>query len=95
MRDTLTQQSEPAQEQNDALSAVRVRVRYVFGLRDRDGERERMLSLPPRTTVFDVLQALGLSALELLPAVNGFTVQDSTVLSDGDELLLIPAIQGG
>ena len=95
MRDTLTPQSESAQAQNDALPDVRVRVRYVFGLRDRDGERERTLSLPPRTTVFDVLQALGLSALELLPAVNGETVQDSTILGDGDELLLIPAIQGG
>jgi sulfur carrier protein ThiS len=95
MADMLARPMAPAETPLTGGTDVRVRVRYIFGLRDRDGERERTLVLPARTTVFEVLQMLGLSALELLPAVNGETVPDGSVLADGDELLLIPAIQGG
>jgi molybdopterin converting factor small subunit len=45
--------------------------------------------------VFEALQRLGLSALELHAAVNGESAADGTVLRDGDEMILIPSIQGG
>jgi len=45
--------------------------------------------------VFEALQHLGVSCLELHAAVNGESAADGTVLHDGDEMTLIPAIQGG
>jgi sulfur carrier protein ThiS len=73
-----------------------VRVTYVFGLSRAAGERDTMtLDLPPGATVFEALQRLGVSCLEIHATVNGQTVPDGTVLRDGDEMLLIPAIQGG
>lgn len=74
---------------------MKVRVRYLFGLRARAGENERTLEVPSGTTVFEVMREVGLSDLELHPAVNGRSVSDTTTLQDGDELILIPGIQGG
>jgi len=73
-----------------------VRVRYVFGLTSgSDGRGETRLELPGGATVFEALQHLGVSCLELHAAVNGESAADGTVLHDGDEMTLIPAIQGG
>ena len=73
-----------------------VTVRYVFGLaRDAAGPDEMRLELPGGATVFEVMRRLGVSSLELHAAVNGESAPDGTVLRDGDELTLIPAIQGG
>ena len=74
---------------------ISVRVRYVFGLLDRDDEKDRIVQAPAGVTVFELLQHLGTSGLELLVAVNGVSVQDGATLKDGDELTLIPAISGG
>ncbi|MCA9824089.1 MAG: MoaD/ThiS family protein [Dehalococcoidia bacterium] len=74
---------------------MQVRVRYMFALRDRDSEDQQVVEVPAATTVFEVLRTLGLADLELLTALNGASVSDSTALKDGDELVLIPAIQGG
>ncbi len=77
-------------------SPIELRVRYVFGLLRHDGERdERTLSIEPGQTVLDVLRQLDLSGIELLTVVNNEMVGDHTILCDGDELTLIPAIQGG
>lgn len=70
-----------------------VRLRYLFGLSARDGVQA--LEVPAGTTVFEVMQQLGLSTLELHPAINGRSVPDTATLQDGDELVLIPGIQGG
>lgn len=73
-----------------------VRVRYVFGLAcGAEGRDERALELPGGATVFQAMQRLGVSALEVHAAVNGESAADATVLRDGDEVTLIPAIQGG
>ena len=73
-----------------------VTVRYIFGLaRAADGRDTLTLELPPGSTVFEALRRLGLSALELHAAVNGESAADGTVLRDGDEMILIPSIQGG
>ena len=75
---------------------VVVTVRYIFGLaRAADGGDTLSLELPPGSTVFEALRRLGLSALELHAAVNGESAGDGTVLRDGDEMILIPSIQGG
>lgn len=73
-----------------------VRVRYLFGVcGDAGGGDETRLELPRGATVFEAMQRLGVSALELHAAVNGESAVDGTVLQDGDEVTLIPAIQGG
>ena len=71
-----------------------VTVRYVFGVARGSGDVVT-LEVGERTTVFEVLQRLGVSCLELHAAVNGASATDATVLQDGDEVALIPAIQGG
>ena len=71
-------------------------VKYVFGLaRGVEGRDAQALDLPGGATVFEALQRLGFSCLELHAAVNGASAVDGTVLHDGDEVTLIPAIQGG
>ncbi|HEV8306373.1 MAG TPA: MoaD/ThiS family protein [Methylomirabilota bacterium] len=73
-----------------------VTVKYVFGLaRAADGRDTITLELPGGATVFDAMQRLGVSELELHTAVNGQSAADGTVLREGDEVTLIPAIQGG
>ena len=73
-----------------------VTVKYIFGLaRTADGRDTFTLELPTGSTVFEALRRLGLSALELHAAVNGESAVDGTVLQDGDEMILIPSIQGG
>lgn len=73
-----------------------VRVRYVFGLAQGGAGRDEIrLELPGGATVFQALQCLGVSSLELHAAVNGESAADATVLHDGDQVTLIPAIQGG
>lgn len=79
-----------------SAGGVVVTVRYIFGLaRAADGGDALSLELPPGSTVFEALRRLGLSALELHAAVNGESAADGTVLRDGDEMILIPSIQGG
>ncbi len=73
-----------------------VTVRYLFGVsRDAEGRDEVRLELPRGATVFEAMRRLGVSGLELHAAVNGESAADGTVLHDGDEVTLIPAIQGG
>jgi molybdopterin converting factor small subunit len=85
-----------AGEEAGAVGVVVVTVKYVFGLaRTADGRDTLALDLPPGATVFEALRRLGLSALELHAAVNGESAADGTVLRDGDEVILIPSIQGG
>jgi molybdopterin converting factor small subunit len=75
---------------------VLVTVKYVFGLaRAGDGRDVLTLELPSGATVFEALRRLGMSALEIHAAVNGESAADGTVLRDGDEMILIPSIQGG
>lgn len=74
---------------------IRIHVKYVFGILVDKGPRERTLEVAAGSTVLEVLRALDLSRIELLAVVNGEMVSDQTILCDGDELTVIPAIQGG
>ena len=79
-----------------ASPGITVTVRYVFGLAcGPEARPPATLGLPTGSTLFEALQRLGMSALELHAAVNGVSAGDGTVLADGDEVILIPAIQGG
>jgi sulfur carrier protein ThiS len=77
-------------------AGITVTVRYVFGLAcGPEARPPATLGLPTGSTLFEALQRLGMSTLELHAAVNGTSARDGTVLADGDEVILIPAIQGG
>ena len=75
--------------------AMLVKVRYVFGLVGTEGRDTVTVELQAGSTVFEAMRELGLSSLEVHAAVNGASATDGTVLHDGDEVLLIPSIQGG
>jgi molybdopterin converting factor subunit 1 len=82
--------------------SMRVNIRLFAVLRERAGQAELVLDLPPEATVADAAKVLveRLPALQLLAArtayaVNQSYVTASTVLSEGDELALIPPVSGG
>jgi molybdopterin synthase catalytic subunit/molybdopterin converting factor small subunit len=74
---------------------MRVKVRLFAGLRERAGVAER--ELEGVTRVSEVWPALGLGDEPdgLLYAVNRRYAEREDVLSDGDEVALIPPVSGG
>jgi molybdopterin converting factor small subunit len=83
-------------------SGMRVTFRLFAILRDRAGTPEVVLDLPPGATAGDAAEALfgRIPALraEARPAafaVNRAYAGRDVVLSDGDELALIPPVSGG
>jgi molybdopterin synthase catalytic subunit len=76
---------------------VRVTIKVFAGLRERAGWSERDLELPDGAKVGDVWKALELGAQPrgLLYALNKGYADKSAVLSDGDEVALIPPVSGG
>lgn len=77
-----------------------VRVRYFAVLRDRAELAEESISCEPqsaRALVDDLIERrnLGLASPLIRIAVNGAFVSDETLLSDGDEVVLIPPVAGG
>jgi molybdopterin synthase catalytic subunit len=76
---------------------MRVRVRLFAGLRERAGSGEREVELAEGSRVNDAWNALGLGAEPpgLAYAVNRQYVDHGHVLSDGDELAVIPPVSGG
>ncbi len=76
---------------------MRVAVKLFAALREQAGVRERELELADGARVDDVWPALGLGdePRGLLYAVNRGYVDRSAVLSDGDEVALIPPVSGG
>lgn len=76
---------------------MEVVVRLFAGLRERAGTGERRLELPEGASVKDVWAALelGEQPAGLLYAVNRAYAPADTVLSDGDEVALIPPVSGG
>lgn len=54
------------------------------------------LDLPDRSRVDDVLAALDINPeLEPVISVNGMIADEGTLLGDGDEIAIIPAVAGG
>jgi molybdopterin converting factor subunit 1 len=76
---------------------MRVTVRLFAGLRERAGAAERELELPAGSRLADVWAPLGLGEEPegLLYAVNKDYASGDRLLSDGDEVALIPPVSGG
>jgi MoaE-MoaD fusion protein len=76
---------------------MRVTVRLFAGLRERAGTGARELELPSGSRLGDVWAPLGLGEEPegLLYAVNKDYASGDRLLSDGDEVALIPPVSGG
>ena len=76
---------------------MRVRVRLFAGLRERAGLSERVLELDDDATVATAWAALGLGERPpgLLYAVNREYAPADRMLTEGDEVALIPPVSGG
>jgi molybdopterin converting factor subunit 1 len=76
---------------------MRVTVRLFAGLRERAGAAERVLDLPTGSRLVDVWAPLELGERPpgLLYAVNQDYASGDRLLSDGDEVALIPPVSGG
>jgi len=78
-----------------------VTVRFFASYADRLGRNTLDLELPRGATVSDVLTSIGAlpgaSALPKVPlvAVNRTYANGETLVSDGDEVALIPPVAGG
>jgi sulfur carrier protein ThiS len=60
------------------------------------GEGRRELALPGRqATVDDVLSAAGFEAKGRRVAVNGHAADARTTVREGDEVTVVPRVQGG
>jgi MoaE-MoaD fusion protein len=77
--------------------AVEVVVKLFAGLRERAGSSERRVELGNGANAGDVWGALGLGEEPpgLLYAVNKKYAERDAVLSEGDEVALIPPVSGG
>lgn len=76
---------------------MRVAVRLFAGLRELAGTRVIELDLPADAVAADVWPALDLGEepVGLLVAINKSYAERGTVLTDGDEVALIPPVSGG
>ncbi len=76
---------------------MKIRVRLFAGLRERAGTGERELELPAGSRLADLWAPLGLGDEPegLLYAVNRDYSTGDRLLSDGDEVALIPPVSGG
>jgi len=76
---------------------MRVAVRLFAGLRELAGARVIELDLPADAVAADVWPALDLGEepAGLLVAINKSYAERGTVLTDGDEVALIPPVSGG
>ncbi len=82
-------------------TAIHVKVRCFSHLRYAMGTSEFELELTSASTLADVAQQvrkLGGSAVDELPfrlALNQVFASSTTAVADGDEVALIPPVQGG
>ena len=77
-------------------------VRFFALYRERAGASEQTFELPRDATVSDLLKAirqryphLAPPHVDIVAAVNAEYADKDTVLSEGDEVALIPPVSGG
>jgi molybdopterin synthase catalytic subunit len=70
-------------------------VRLFAGLRDRAGADSVTVSLPDGATAADLVAAMDLPSRSCIVAVNREYAAPEHVLSDADEVALIPPVSGG
>ena len=87
----------PVKSPRVRFGVVRVVVKLFAGLRERAGWPERSIEVPEGSLLGDLWDALGLGQepAGLLYAVNREYAELGRVLSDGDEVALIPPVSGG
>lgn len=81
---------------------MKVAVKLFAAGRDLAGSGEVVVELSPGADVGELRQVLAAQLPQLAPlaarslvAVNAEYAQDSTLVSEGDELALIPPVSGG
>jgi len=79
------------------VNDVRISVALFAVLRERAGAREIQLDLPDEARASDALAALAglVGDCPVVLAVNRSYADGDTVLSEGDEIALIPPVSGG
>jgi molybdopterin synthase catalytic subunit len=70
-------------------------VRLFAGLRDRAGSDHVTVTLPDGATAADLVAAMDLPSRSCIVAVNREYVAPGQVLSEADEVALIPPVSGG
>jgi MoaE-MoaD fusion protein len=86
-----------------AFGAMLIQVRLFAMLRERAGRESVELQLDEGATVQDALDAVGrshdldelIARMPVVAAVNREYAEEESVLTDGDELALIPPVSGG
>ena len=81
---------------------MKLTVRFFALYRDQTGVSTIVLNLPKTTTVRKLLRilknqypSLAPSVVDIMVAVNAEYSGEDTVLSEGDEVALIPPVSGG
>ena len=81
---------------------MKVKLLFFASCRSITGDKELTWDIPENATVGDMKKELGLQYPKLVGmenilsiAVNAEYVDDSIVLSDGDEIAFIPPVSGG
>jgi molybdopterin converting factor subunit 1 len=81
---------------------MKVKLLFFASSRSITGDKELTWDIPENATVGDMKKELGLQYPKLVGmenilsiAVNAEYVDDSIVLSDGDEIAFIPPVSGG
>jgi MoaE-MoaD fusion protein len=84
------------------LGSVQVNVLYFAVLRERVGRQRETFELPPGSTIADVRAAVATRHAHIAPllsrvqsALNRKMVVDTHVVTEGDELALLPPVAGG
>jgi len=83
---------------SDLASRITVYLHTTLQRQTSEGLQDRLeLSLPPGSTLADLLQHLAIDSPEeyLLLVVNGRLAELSQPLQSGDQVHLMPAISGG
>lgn len=84
-----------------AIHDIRVKVLLFSHLKNALGTNELQVELPPGATAADLMAHIRemvderVAGIPLRAAVNQVYVPDDTALSDGDEVVFIPPVQGG
>lgn len=81
---------------------MKLNVRFFALYRDRAGTSRRCLELPENSKVSDLLKVIRSHYPQLAPtnvdivvAVNAEYADENTILSEEDEVALIPPVSGG
>ncbi|MGH9877354.1 MAG: molybdopterin converting factor subunit 1 [Nitrososphaerales archaeon] len=84
----------------EKLDLASVKVKLFASSRELVGENEIKISLPDQTTVGNLRRKIvemypALSEIPFVVAVNHKVSDDSTIISNSDEVAILPPVSGG